>query len=357
MLFMVGSVACAGIVLVLVLAVGHSSSAGKPVAHHDLAASSVVEPARDPGIAAPSPAPTAAGSPTDPVPNSGASGTAPKPVAGDAAPTSGAADPARHAAQTDPAETPAPAAAADSIARECSGHLLTRHWPSLAQCADRLQPLDAARAAELRARATEELRSAPHSAAVTAALRDRNLKQAKIELDQVWSGSVEIAALRRTYELAESREIDGLATELDRLRDTTCNAFNERLAAVRTRSPVHVLAEVTHRVRCVPTPTPQVQAQAQPTPPPGCDADALAGEGGRQFSAGHLAESLTSYEAAYACQPAGMLLQKQLVVLCNLHDEPRARALWKRLSEPQRTPPLLAICIRNGLNEAALNAN
>ena len=317
MLFMAGSVLCAGIAgaVAFFLSVGHSSSAGELVPDADITASRVVESPRAQPVAAPAAAP----------------------------PATVAASPA----------IAATADTADSIARDCSGHLLTRHWQSLAQCADRLQPLDAARAAELRARATEELRSAPHSTAATAALHDHNLKQAKIELDQVWSGSVELAAVKRSYDLAEAKEIDALAGELEGLRDATCNAFHERLAAVRSKSPAHVLAEVTHRVHCASAPTPAPQA----SPPPGCDADALATQGGRQFSAGQLAESLASYEAAYACQPAGTLLQKQLVVACNLHDESRARAAWNRLSEPLRTSPILAICIRNGVSEATLSAH
>jgi serine/threonine protein kinase len=349
MLFMAGSVVCAGIVgaLVFVLAVDHSassaSSARKLVSYGDITASRVVEGSRDPGPVSPTPVP---------VPRAAAATTMIS--AATAAPTSAAptAATARSGASRAAGQV-APADAADTIARECSGHLLTRRWQSLAQCAARLQRLDAGRAAELGARATEELRSAPHSTAAFAALRDHNLKHAKIELDQVWSGSVELAALRRAYDLAEAKEIDALATELDSLRDPTCNAFHERLAAVRTRSPARVLAEVTHRVRCAPAPAAPAQV---PSPPPGCDADALAAEGGRQFSAGHLAESFVSYEAAYNCQPSGPLLQKQLVVACNLQDEHRAKAIWKRLSEPQRTSPLLAICIRNGLPEATLSA-
>lgn len=336
MLFMAGSVLCAGIAaLVFFLSAGHSSSAGKIVSDGEITASRVVEPARDLGTVSPAPPAAARTSPA-------------APLAREPAP----APPAAVAAAPAAAVPPATADTADSIARDCSGHLLTRHWQSLAQCADRLQPLDAARAAELRARATEELRSAPHSTAVATALHDHNLKQAKIELDQVWSGSVELAALKHTYDLAEAKEIDTLATELDHLRDASCNAFHERLAAVRTRSPAHVLAEVTHRVHCVAGPSPAPASQ----PPSGCDADALAAQGGRQFSAGQLAESLASYEAAYACQPAGTLLQKQLVVACNLHDEPRARSAWSRLSDSLRTSPILAICIRNGLSEATLSA-
>jgi len=205
-----------------------------------------------------------------------------------------------------------------------------------------MKAIDAPRAAELRTTAVEETRSAPHCAAVTAALRDKNLKQARAELEQVWTAAVEYPGLKRAYDLAETQEIDALSTQLDSVKDTTCSAYNQLLARARVNSPARVLAEAAHRVRCAPQPK--------------CDADALASQGGRQFTAGQLAESLASYEAAYACQPAATLLQKQFVVACNLQSEPKARSLWRRLPEAMRTPSLRSICERNGIPEATLSA-
>ena len=76
---------------------------------------------------------------------------------------------------------------------------------------------------------------------------------------------------------------------------------------------------------------------------------------GQQFSAGQLAQSLASYEAAYACRPAPALLQKAFVVACNLRDVARAKSYWKRLS-PQLRSSALGVCVRNGIDETGLNA-
>lgn len=70
-----------------------------------------------------------------------------------------------------------------------------------------------ARATELKAHAIEEARSAPHVSAVQVALRAQNLKQARAELDQVWAESIDYASLKRSYDSAESQEIDMLAIQ------------------------------------------------------------------------------------------------------------------------------------------------
>jgi hypothetical protein len=272
---------------------------------------------------------------------------APPPAAGraeghrDTAPAAPAA--AVPAAAAPAAAVPAaavPAAAAGQLDTECRSYQAARRWPALEQCADRLQPLDPTRATELKARAVEEARSAPHVSAVQAALRGKNLKQARTELDQVWAESIDYAGLKRAYDSAESQEIDALATQLDSVKDASCTAYNELLATSRAANPPHVIASATRRVRCV---------------RPACDPGPLVTRGGQQFAAGHLADSLASYEAAYACQPEPAQLQKAFVVACNLRDQARARSYWKRLTPPLRSAAL-GVCVRNGIDDTKLNA-
>ena len=203
-----------------------------------------------------------------------------------------------------------------------------------------MQPLDPARAAEFKASAAEEARSAPHVAAARVALHGNHLKQARAELDQVWTESIDYASLKRSYDGAESHEIDALATLLDSVKDPSCAAYNERLATERATNPPHVIAAAARRVRCVARPT--------------CDASALVTRGGQQFAAGQLAESLTSYEAAYACRHEPAQLQKAFVVACNLRDLAKARSYWKRLT-PQLRSSALGVCVRNGIDEATLS--
>jgi serine/threonine protein kinase len=116
------------------------------------------------------------------------------------------------------------------------------------------------------------------------------------------------------------------------------------------------VAEVVEPSEAIPAAGPRVLAEAprdvRGAPPPTCDADALTDQGRRQFTDGQLVESLASYEAAYACQPVSALLQTQLVVICNLHDEAKARSLWERLHHTRTTPAMLEICNRDGTGAA-----
>jgi hypothetical protein len=267
-----------------------------------------------------------------------AAGTTDTGIAPPHAPQPPAGPPEGDRATAPSAAVPAAAAPAALLDTECRSYQAARRWPALEQCADRLQPLDSARATELKARAVEEARSAPHVLAVQAALRSKNLKQARAELDQVWAESVDYLGLQRAYDSAESQEIDALATQLDSVKDASCTAYNQLLATERATNPPHVITAATRRVRCI---------------RPACDPAPLVTRGGQQFAAGHLADSLASYEAAYACQPEPALLQKAFVVACNLRDLARAKSYWKRLTPRLRTAAL-GVCVRNGIDETAL---
>jgi len=234
-----------------------------------------------------------------------------------------------------------PTMTVNDLAAACRGYAVDRKWSELEQCADKLNPIDPNRAAELRTRATEETRSQPHIAAVKAALHDNSLKRAKAELDQVWADSVDYPNLKRSYDIAENQAIDSLAKQLESLKDATCEAYNQFLTKERPTKPARVTAEAARRIPCGPS--------AQ------CDADALTKQGRDQFVASRFAEALASYEAAYACRPAPDLLLKSFVVACNLRKAAKARLYWKRLSVEIRTPAL-ATCERNEITEAMLNA-
>jgi hypothetical protein len=101
----------------------------------------------------------------------------------------------------------------------------------------------------------------------------------------------------------------------------------------------------------VPAPGPQ------PTPPaPGpCDAGELTEKGREHYAAGQHAAALRSFEQAYACKADPNLAEKAFIVACNLPSVPKARVHWARLP-PVARQRALAICIRNGIGEDALNA-
>jgi type IV secretory pathway VirB10-like protein len=174
-----------------------------------------------------------------------------RPLAPDARPLAVAPPPTPAAAPSAAAPTPteAPKTVAE-IDTECQAYETAHKWDAVAQCADKLKPLDLKRAKELATRAQEETRSSPHIQRTEAALHDNDLKRAKTELDQVWPQSVACAELKRKYDLAEAKEIDALATELESVKDATCVAYNQLRAKAWAVNPPRVISEASRRVPC-----------------------------------------------------------------------------------------------------------
>ena len=181
---------------------------------------------------------TAAPSASAPAPAASASRTASPPIAASPRPS------ATTSASSSPAAT------ADQLAARCRDLQLARKWPELARCADELKPLDPEHAKLLATRAFEEARSAPHIAAVQAAMHDNRLRRAKTELNLIWTGSVDFPDLKRTYERAEAQEIDVLATQLDSVLDASCDAYHQLLSQQSALDPPRVVAEAVRRVPC-----------------------------------------------------------------------------------------------------------
>jgi tRNA A-37 threonylcarbamoyl transferase component Bud32 len=233
------------------------------------------------------------------------------------------------------------ASVVDSVTSECRRYDAERSWQALAQCAVKLRPLDAKLAEELSTRAAEETRSAPHVAAARDALRDRALKRAKAEIDQVWPGSVDCADLQHAYAAAEAQQIDALATELDSVKDASCAAYNQLLAKYRASDPPHVAQEAARRVPCNALPR--------------CDADALEAQARALFNKNKYEDALDAYDQAYACRPDPALLRDAFVVACNMRHKFEARSYWRQLSRALQIESL-GVCVRNGITEAMLNA-
>jgi hypothetical protein len=244
----------------------------------------------------------------------------------------------------DPADTAGEAelvVTADDLEAECRGFQVDRKWSELAQCADQLAPLERGRAAELEARAAKELEAAPRVAAFEAALRDRNLRRAKAELDRIWSESVEYPELKRKYESAEAQTIARLAAELAQVKDSGCEEYQAFLDKQRSSKPKNVLDAAARRTSC--------------TPEAKCDADALAQQAHAHFSAHRLDASLRAYEAAYACSPTPSRALQTFMVACNLRNVAKARSYWKQIP-PHLRAQARSICAGDGITEAQLNA-
>jgi serine/threonine-protein kinase len=243
-----------------------------------------------------------------------------------AAPRAAIADAAVSGADTADAAT---AASAASLTAECRRYEAERNWQALAQCAGKLQSLDAELAAQL-----------SHVAAARTALRDGALKRAKAEIDQVCPRSVDCADLQRAYAAAEAQAIDALATQLGSAKDASCSAYNQLVAKYRASDPPRVVQEATRRVPC--------------KTPPRCDADALGAQGRALFNKNKYEDALDAYDKAYACRPDPALLQGAFVVACNMRNKPEARSYWVQLSAAARAQAL-GVRVSNGITEKALN--
>jgi len=266
----------------------------------------------------------------------------PLPAAGavpDAAVTSPVASPPAPTA-VDAAATTEPPMTAGDLEAECRGLQVDRKWAELAQCAEKLKPLDPKRAAELATRAVEEAKTAPRVAAVEAALLAKNLRDAKAALDQISTDSAEHPNIKRKYDLAEARAIAELVAELERATGADCAKHNWLLGKARTASPPRVAAEAARRTPC---------------PPAKCDADALAAQARDHYAASRFAESLASFEAAYACSPAAQWSEKAFAAACNLRHLLKAKFHWKQLP-PYVRVRVLGICVRNQITVAMLDA-
>jgi serine/threonine protein kinase len=338
-LFLLGALAVVAVVVGIAIVAAVTSSDGPA-------------PSTTPGTAdAPLPADSAADSGES---ASLASQPAPPPASPEPLPTT-------NAAGTDTGSAAVPAATANAVDAECQKLQDERKWSELEQCADKLSPLDARRAAELRTRAVEEPKAAPRIAAFEAALRDGDLKRARAELDQVWPESVDYPKLQRDYDSAEAQAIAALAAELARAKDAGCQKYNALLAKALTAKPPRVAAEAARQTPCAPAAAPTAPSQPAPSPPlppppppAKCDVDALADRGQNQYAAGQYAAALASYEAAYACKPSPNWSEKAFVLACNLKNLAKAKLHWKRLPPAMKNRAVM-ICVRNGITEAKLN--
>jgi hypothetical protein len=227
----------------------------------------------------------------------------------------------------------------DELEAECRGFQVDRKWAELEQCAEKLLPLAPERAAELKAVALEA-RSAARIAAIEAALRGKNLRHAKTELEQVWPEAAGYAKIKVKYAAAETQAIADLAVELDRVKDSDCEEYQELLAKTKAAQPSRVAAEAALKTSCTPTK---------------CDADALVQKAKDELDKRRYAAALDLYDAAIRCRPDHYLVRRAFDIACNNHAVARAKAYWKRLSVPARAEAKVS-CIRNGITEAELSA-
>jgi pSer/pThr/pTyr-binding forkhead associated (FHA) protein len=232
---------------------------------------------------------------------------------------------------------------------ECLRYQSDQKWGDLDACADRLKASNPGLAKELKARASLETKAVPKINAFEGAMRDKNLKKARAELDGL-TNTTSYAKLKQAYDKAENAAIEDMVARLGAAKDADCKEYKKIVEQERTSKPPRVAVEATRQVKCTPV---QPTQPTQPTQP--CDADGLI-EKGREFNAnGQLAAAMESFEKAYACKPDPATAEKGFIPACNQNNVAKARLFWKRMTPPMRTRAA-AICVRNGISEDALNA-
>jgi ABC transport system ATP-binding/permease protein len=229
---------------------------------------------------------------------------------------------------------------------ECLRYRADQKWDDLDSCADRLKAANPALSRELKARAALETKAVPRMNAFEAAIKDRNLKKARAELESITSVT-QYAKLRQRYEQAENAAIQDMIGRLERAKDGDCKEYNQIVQQEKATKPPRVAAEATRQVKCAATQT--------PPPPQSCDHEALAEKGKEQYALGNLASALGQYEAAWNCKQDPMYAEKSFIVACNLPRVEKAKLFWKRMPQAMKTRAV-GICMRNGITDEMLNA-
>jgi pSer/pThr/pTyr-binding forkhead associated (FHA) protein len=226
---------------------------------------------------------------------------------------------------------------------ECRKYQSDGNWADLDACAERLKAANSPAWKELKNRAVLETKAGPRINAFEVALRERNLKNAKAELDKIPNAATSYAKLRSKYDQAEAEAIREVAVKLERVNSGDCKEYNVILQQERQSKPPRVAAEAARQVKCSPA-----------TAPP-CNHEELAEKGKDQFGAGQLAAALSSWEAAWNCKQDPAYAEKAFIIACNLPNVGKAKLFWKRMSSTMKQRALM-ICVRNQITEDMLNA-
>jgi pSer/pThr/pTyr-binding forkhead associated (FHA) protein len=298
------------------------------------------------------------GTPSQPGP-SGRAGGGGHSAPGGSPPEPGPAGQVAAAAPADAAEAQPPADAAPpnpgsatagsgpDIKVECLRHQADERWDDLDACADRLKPSLPREAQELKDRAVAEIKSRPRVLEVETALRDQDLRAAKLALDKISPIAQSALRVKTKYERAEVAAINDLVARLERRR-TDCRDFATLVGQERASKPRRVVDEAVSRVRCIP------EAPAPPPPRPACDLAALHQRAESYRLNGQFEAAITTLEEALECKSEPLTFQKIFINACNQRNVSKARSAWRRMSASARTASL-SICIRNNITEDQLS--
>ncbi|MGN6109698.1 MAG: FHA domain-containing protein, partial [Kofleriaceae bacterium] len=140
----------------------------------------------------------------------------------------------------------------ERIRIQCLEAQSAEDWASLRNCADKLRPLNAAEARKFQDKSDGETRSEPRIRGLETALSQGNLKNAKKELEQIWSDSVHYDKMKSKYEQAEKAAIEELVTRLRKVNSGDCKDYNALLKQERESKPPRIAEEARRQVGCKP---------------------------------------------------------------------------------------------------------
>jgi hypothetical protein len=273
---------------------------------------------------------------------------------------------AERGAKLEPPPPSPPDASGGDLEMECLRYQTEQKWADLDACADRLKASNPAAAEEYKSRVAFEAEVRSRVAVFETAIRDRNLKKGKAELDAIPTTVAGYEELKRKYDQAEASAITAMVLRLKNANYRYCWEYNDIITVEeKATKPPRVIQEAVRQLRCepdVPPPEPPPQSPAQPpSEPPAeppaepCDHEALAEKGKDQYALGQLAAAFSSYQAAWNCKQDPEYAEKSFVIACNLADVGKAKLFWKRMSAAMKQRAL-RICARNQITEDMLDA-
>jgi eukaryotic-like serine/threonine-protein kinase len=255
--------------------------------------------------------------------------------------------------EMDPAAPTGPGAAGGSnrgersaLELECRRYLSARTWADLDACADRLKAENPAAAKSLKDRAVLETTAAPRIEAFEAALKAKDLKKARSELDALSARVTSYAQLRQSYQQLEAAAIRDVAARLERVKGGDCKEYDQIVQKEKALQPPRVVAEATRQVPCMPSTAPQ---------PTSCIPQVFAEQGQAYYAHGRYGAALASYEAAWTCKEDPQYAEKAFIMACNIPNITNAKLFWRRMP-PMMKQRAVMICVRNNITEDVLNA-
>jgi hypothetical protein len=212
-------------------------------------------------------------------------------------------------------------------------------------CSEELTPFDAVMAKNLRDLATREIEAEARARGVSDAIDQGDLQQARVELEQIASGSVYRRSAEDRLDAAVATILPTLAAQASRAKDKDCKRYDDLLQRIEDKYGKAVERLVKAKVTCA--------GRATVKPPAVCDAEALKDTAQQAFTSGAFGQALKGFEDSYACRASADTAMRAFITACNLKRATAARKWFQALPGNMQTQTKV-ICTRNGISEEDL---